>query len=293
MKIPSLFVFGFLLVLFITCSQEDGFKGKVVISITDSPLDADEVKGVNLVLTSVELNRKGEWKSVKTFDQPLGINLLAFADGKSFAVVDQLIEPGTFTEIRLKLNVSDGAALIRNPLCNIEFTDGTTQPILLPENSATEIIITKEISIRASQTIDLTLDVDVRKSVIKNEQGHYIFNPSIRTLETFETGSIMGKVLNLPASDRMVVFAYKAGLFNSSESNLTEGIRFKNSITASKVKKGKFTTAFLEAGTYDLAFIRQSKTGEFLMVVGVEKNITIQARDQKQLEVDINKLTGS
>ena len=293
MKILSLFVFGFLLVLFITCSQEDGFKGKVVISITDSPLDADEVKGVNLVLTSVELKRKGEWKSVKTFDQPLGINLLAFADGKSFAVVDQLIEPGTFTEIRLKLNVSDGAALIRNPLCNIEFTDGTTQPILLPENSATEIIITKEISIRASQTIDLTLDVDVRKSVIKNEQGHYIFNPSIRTLETFETGSIMGKVLNLPASDRMVVFAYKAGLFNSSESNLTEGIRFKNSITASKVKKGKFTTAFLEAGTYDLAFIRQSKTGEFLMVVGVEKNITIQARDQKQLEVDINKLTGS
>ena len=293
MKIPSLFVFGFLLVLFITCSQEDGFKGKVVISITDSPLDADEVKGVNLVLTSVELKRKGEWKSVKTFDQPLGINLLAFADGKSFAVVDQLIEPGTFTEIRLKLNVSDGAALIRNPLCNIEFTDGTTQPILLPENSATEFIITKEISIRASQTIDLTLDVDVRKSVIKNEQGQYIFNPSIRTLETFETGSIMGKVLNLPASDRMVVFAYKAGLFNSSESNLTEGIRFKNSITASKVKKGKFTTAFLEAGTYDLAFIRQSKTGEFLTVVGVEKNITIQARDQKQLEVDINKLTGS
>ena len=293
MKILSLFVFGFLLVLFITCSQEDGFKGKVVISITDSPLDADEVKGVNLVLTSVELNRKGEWKSVKTFDQPLGINLLAFADGKSFAVVDQLIEPGTFTEIRLKLNVSDGAALIRNPLCNIEFTDGTTQPILLPENSTTEIIITKEISIRASQTIDLTLDVDVRKSVIKNEQGHYIFNPSIRTLETFETGSIMGKVLNLPASDRMVVFAYKAGLFNSSESNLTESIRFKNSITASKVKKGKFTTAFLEAGTYDLAFIRQSKSGEFLTVVGVEKNITIQARDQKQLEVDINKLTGS
>ena len=293
MKILSLFVFGFLLVLFITCSQEGGFKGKVVISITDSPLDADEVKGVNLVLTSVELNRKGEWKSVKTFDQPLGINLLAFADGKSFAVVDQLIEPGTFTEIRLKLNVSDGAALIRNPLCNIEFTDGTTQPILLPENSTTEIIITKEISIRASQTIDLTLDVDVRKSVIKNEQGHYIFNPSIRTLETFETGSIMGKILNLPASDRMVVFAYKAGLFNSSESNLTEGIRFKNSITASKVKKGKFTTAFLEAGTYDLAFIRQSKSGEFLTVVGVEKNITIQARDQKQLEVDINKLTGS
>jgi hypothetical protein len=59
------------------------------------------------------------------------------------------------------------------------------------------------------------------------------------------------------------------------------------------VKKGKFTTAFLEAGTYDLVFTKQTKTGEFINVVGLERNISVQAKDQIQLEVDINKLIGS
>ncbi len=293
MKTLSLIVFLFLLLLFTNCSVDDGFKGKLILSITDSPLDADDVKGVNLVLTNVEIKRNEEWKSLKAFDQPQGINLLVFADGKSFPIVDQLVEPGTFSEIRFSLNVSDGSALIRNPLCNIEFADGTTQVLLMPTNASQEFIITREISIKPNQTLDLTLDVDVRKSIIKDDQNQYIFTPSIRTLVTFETGNISGKILNLLESDRIIVFAYKAGQYNSGESSVVDGIRFKNSITASKVKKNKFTTAFLEAGTYDLIFTKQTKTGEFINVVGFERNISIEPNDQLQLEVDINKLTGS
>jgi Domain of unknown function (DUF4382) len=293
MKTLSFVVFLFLSLLFTNCSIDDGFKGKLILSITDSPLDADDVKGVNLVLTNIEIKRKEEWKSLKTFDQPQGVNLLAFTDGKSFPVVDQLVDPGTYSEIRFSLNVSTGSALIKNPLCNIEFTDGSTQVLLLPAEAAKEFIITREISIKPNQTLDLTLDVDVRKSIVKNGQNQYIFTPSVRTLITFETGSITGKVLNVLESDRVIVFAYKAGQYNSGETSLTDGIRFKNSITASKVKKGKFTTAFLEAGTYDLVFTKQTKTGEFINVVGFERNISIQAKDQIQLEVDINKLTGS
>jgi Domain of unknown function (DUF4382) len=275
------------------CSADDGFKGKLILSITDSPLDADDVKGVNLVLTNIEIKRKEEWKSLKAFDQPQGINLLAFADGKSFPIVDQLVEPGTYSEIRFSLNVSNGSALIRNPLCNIEFTDGTTNVFLLPVATAPEFIINKEISIKPNQILDLTLDVDVRKSIAKNALNQYIFTPSIRTLATFETGSITGKILNLPESDRIVVFAYTAGQYTSGESNEAAGIRFRNSITASKVKKSKFTTAFLEAGTYDLIFTKQTKTGEFINVVGFKRNISIKAKDQFQVEIDINKLTGS
>jgi hypothetical protein len=293
MKTLSVIVFTILPLLFISCSVDDGFKGKLILSITDSPLDADNVKGVNLVLTNVEIKRNEEWKSLKTFDQPQGINLLAYADGKSFSIVDQLVEPGTYSEIRFSLNVSNGSALIRNPLCNIEFTDGTTQVMLLPTNAPQEFIINREISIKPNQTLDLTVDVDVRKSILKNDQNQYIFTPSIRTLVTFETGNISGKILNLAESDRIVVFAYVSGQYNSSESSLVDGIRFKNSITASKVKKGKFTTAFLEAGTYDLVFIKQTKTGEFINVVGLEQNISIEAKDQRQLEIDFNKLTGS
>lgn len=293
MKTLSVIVFTILPLLFISCSVDDGFKGKLILSITDSPMDADDVKGVNLVLTNVEIKRNEEWKSLKTFDQPQGINLLAYADGKSFSIVDQLVEPGTYSEIRFSLNVSNGSALIRNPLCNIEFADGTTQVLLLPTNAPQEFIINREISIKPNQTLDLTVDVDVRKSILKNDQNQYIFKPSIRTLVTFETGNISGKILNLAESDRIVVFAYVSGQYNSSESILVDGIRFKNSITASKVKMGKFTTAFLEAGTYDMVFIKQTKTGEFINVVGLERNISIEAKDQRQLEIDFNKLTGS
>lgn len=293
MKTLSLVVLTILLLSFTRCSIDDGFKGKLILSITDSPVDADAVKGVNLVLTNIEIKRKDEWKSLKTFDQPQGINLLAFSDGKSFPIVDQLIEPGTYSEIRFSLNVSNGSALIRNPLCNIEFTDGTTQVFLLPNATAPEFIVSKEISIKPNQILDLTLDVDVRKSILKNNQNQYIFTPTVRTLTTFETGNISGRILNLTESDRIVVFAYTSGQYNAGETSGSDGIRFKNSITASKVKKGKFATAFLEAGAYDLVFVRQTKTGEFIAVAGVERNISLKAKDQLQLEIDINKLTGS
>lgn len=293
MKTLLFAVLTFLSLSFTSCSIDDGFKGKLILSITDSPLDADAVKGVNLVLTNIEIKKKDQWKSLKAFDQPQGINLLAYADGKSFPIADQLVEPGTFSEIRFSLNVSNGSALIRNPLSNIEFTDGTTQVMLLPEATAPEFVISKEISIEPNQILDLTLDVDVRKSILKNSQNQYIFVPSFRLLSTFETGNIGGKILNLAESDRVVVFAYISGQYNSGETSSADGIRFKNSITASKVKKGKFTTAFLEAGTYDLVFVKQTKTGEFITVSGVERNISLKAKDQLQLEIDINKLTGS
>lgn len=278
--------------LCIRCAPEDGFKGKLVLSITDSPLDADDVKGVNFVLTNVEIKRNGEWKSLRTFEQPVGINLLAYSDGKSFPIVDQLVEPGTFSDIRLRLNVADGNALIRNPLCNVEFVNGTTQSLLLPIGTSPELIVTREITVRAGQLLDLTIDVDARKSVVA-KGSEFIFTPSIRVVETFTTGNISGKILNLQESERMVVFAYKSGQFNSSESNLAEGIRFKNSVTASKVKKNKFTIAFLEPGNYDLVFAKQTKTGEFISVAGLDKSISVETKGQRQLEIDINKLTGS
>lgn len=291
MKI-KLIVLVLLSAICICCAPEDGFKGKLVLSITDSPFDADEVKGVNLVLTNVEIKQKGEWKSLRTFEQPVGINLLTYSDGKSFPIVDQLVEPGTFSDMRLRLNVLDGSALIRNPLCNVEFVNGTTQSLLLPAGASPELVITREMTVRAGQLLDLTIDVDARKSVVA-KGNEFILTPSIRIVETFSTGSITGKIVNLQESERMIVFAYRAGQFNSGESTILEGIRFKNSITASKVKKSKFTTAFLEPGNYDLVFTKQTKAGEFISVAGLERNITVEAKGIHQLEIDVNKLTGS
>ena len=65
------------------CGEEGGLKGTLKISITDAPIDADRVKAVNLTITNVEGFQNGNWKAFKNFEQPIGVNLLAYTGGRS------------------------------------------------------------------------------------------------------------------------------------------------------------------------------------------------------------------
>ena len=133
----------FMLAVFaFSCGEEGGLKGTLKIAITDAPIDADNVKAVNLVIANVEGFQNGKWKPFRYFEQPTGVNLMAYTGGKSVLLIDQYTNPGQFSALRLSLNVAQrNSSLIVNPQSNIVFKNGSSAPLYVPEGANPEIVI--------------------------------------------------------------------------------------------------------------------------------------------------------
>jgi hypothetical protein len=270
-------------------------QGALKIAITDAPIDADNVKAVNIIITNVEGNQNGKWKAFRNFETPVGVNLLAYTGGKSILLIDQYVSPGEFSSLRLSLNIANrNNSLIINPQSNITFKDGTSSPIYMAEGKNPEVIIEKNLGISSRGFIDLTLDFDLRKSIRLNQNGEYIIDPFVRVVETGKSGQIKGSILNASTPDNIVGYAYKNGTFNSSElAETADKVSFYNAITAVSIKSKAFTMAFLESGDYEIVFVEHDGDGKALKMVGMLKSITVASGEQSDIDIDFEKLNPS
>lgn len=277
-----------------TCVDED-LMGHLRLAFTDSPMDGDNVKSVNIVFTNLEAMRKGNWKSLRSFDQPVGINFLNYTGGKSFPMVDDYVEPGDISELRLQLNVaSQNSSLVLNPVCNIQYTDGTTKELFLEDGQPPEIILQGAFGSNPREISDFTFDFDIRKSIYESN-GMIFLKPVIRVVKTALTGNIEASTINNTVqNDRLVVYAYKAGSYSPSEAATPPAgeVPFKNAITSIKVVKNKFIVGFLEEGNYDLIFVRVTETGSFKTVVGKYMAVAVKPTEVTQLEIDMQNLAS-
>jgi len=277
-----------LIVSALAACSEESLKGRVILSLTDAPADAANVKAVNIVITNIEANKNGSWKSMRSFDQPIGINLLDFSGGKALQLLDQYLDPGKFNEIRFTLNVADRqGSLIRNPQCEISLTDGTTRPLFLPEGSEVAIVVPLALEVTSRGLVDFTLDFDVRKSVVRDERGNYVLRPVVRPVATKTAGAIELDISGLSASERVVVFAYQAARYAGSEQ--TGEIPFFNATSSARCFK-KTTLAFLEPGSYDLVFARMTTDGNVQHVLGLQRNLTVASGEKTSLPLDLRSL---
>ncbi|MEQ9231600.1 MAG: DUF4382 domain-containing protein, partial [Cyclobacteriaceae bacterium] len=218
----------------ISCGEEGGLKGTLKIAITDAPVDAENVKAVNVVITNVEGYQNGNWKSFRNFEQPTGVNLLAYTGGKSILLIDQFASPGEFTSIRLSLNIATrNSSLIVNPQSNIVFKNGTSAPLYMAEGLDPFVVIEKSIGISSRGLTDITLDFDLRKSIRLNAEGEYVIDPFVRVVNTNKSAHTDIKILNKPIPEQVVAYAYPSGAFNSSESQESGNrVAFFNAVTS-------------------------------------------------------------
>ena len=276
----------------IGCDNET-LKGTLKISITDAPIDAKNIKSVNIFFKNLEANQNGSWKSFKNFEQPVGVNLLSYTGGKSFLLIDQFTNPGEFQQLRMDLNITNRtSSLIVNPQSNIEFTDGSTQPIYMKEGLEPKLVVHVEFGIASRGITDLTLDLDLRKSIRKNEVGEFVLTPVVRVLYTFDTGSIKADINNSIA-EKVVVYLYKQGAFNSNELQQSSDISFPNAISSASIDNKKVQLGFLSAGSYDLIFVKLAEDGVALDVLGKKQNIEVAKGETTEILVDVSALSPS
>ncbi|MEZ4973345.1 MAG: DUF4382 domain-containing protein [Cyclobacteriaceae bacterium] len=272
------------------CDAE-GLKGTLKIAITDSPVDAKNVRDVNIVITNIEGMQDGTWKSFRNFEQPIGVNLLDYIGDRSVLLIDQFSNPGEYSSIRIKLNMaSRNSSLIVNPQSNIVFSDGSSTPLYMPEGTAHEIILDYKLGISSRGITNLTLDFDARKSIRKNENGEFILSPVIRIVDTNNAGHIRISTTKKTPPAQVAVHAYKKGSFDQTETVSQDGITFRNTVTSNAIKSEKTTLGFLEAGVYDLIFVKYNELGEVLEVLGRESEVEVNKGETVDVIVDLNQL---
>lgn len=278
----------------VSCSDDEAAKGKVQLQVTDAPVDDESVDGVFLSIKGVELRGAAGWEAVATFEEPVSINIMEYTEGNAYFLTEEELTAGTYTEARLMLDAPiDGGAPVENPGCYLHFVDGTTKPLYVPSGAQSGYKVKGEVTLEAGGTVGVTLDFDVRKSVVAaGASDKYLLRPVVRLIATEEAGEIEGTVSTV-STGRVVVYAYEDGTYNAGETEVSgeTGVRFSNAISSTGVNaNGHFVLGFMPPGAYDLIFVEIDENGEPTEVKG-SYSAELEARARLNLIISLDALT--
>jgi len=238
--------------VFTSCSDDDGEMdgtGSVRVEATDAAVDAENISGVYLSVEEVQIIANGTVQNSITFEEPETFDLMAYQNGETKFLGEADVDAGAYDEIRLILSSSNQAW--------VEFTDNTTQEIMVPSGSTSGYKVMGDFEVLANGVSEVVLDVDLRKALVKRGNGEFNLRPTARLISKSQSGAIHGTIdmTDYQDADKVVVYAYLEGTFNQSEmSEPADGeSRFEGSVnSAVATTTGNFTLAFMPEGDYEL-----------------------------------------
>lgn len=260
-----------------------GAVGQVKLAVTDAPVD--DATAVVVQFTGVELQPADGQRVDFDFAAPRQIDLLALNGGESELLLDGVEVPaGRYNFIRLKVLTS------RTGLeSHIDLVDGTTHPLFVPSGAESGLKLNRGFVVPAGGTSDFTIDFDLRKSVHEpqNAGDAYLLRPTLRIVDNTVVGEISGTVdatLAGAANCTPAVYAYSGADVAPDD---VDGTAPEPVSTATVLPPDatsaeyRYTLAFLEAGTYTVAFtceaaLDQPATSETLVFTGAQ-NVTVTA----------------
>lgn len=257
-----------------------GVSGILELNLTDAPIVGDDVASVFLTFQRVEVRAgEGRWIKFDEFEEPVTIDLLAYQNGESYLLSEEELPAGDYNEIRLVLNMNQEDTYIL-------YKDNTTQDLKVPSGSQSGFKIKGDFNVPAGGEVSLTLDWDLRRSIVEaGNSGQFILKPVARLVTNQESGSIQG-FIDLPeGAGRVVVYAYADGTYAENE-NL-EQEPFPNAISSAEVAldNGQFTLAYLESGIYDLYFAHYDEaTGDLIEILGTITDVEVEPGQIVQVE---------
>ncbi len=264
-------------------------KGRIELSITDAPIYDEDIVGVHIKVLGVEIrDGDGTWLEMNEFDEPVSINLLDYQNGEVYFLTEDELNAGDYDEIRLILDMPEmGGGPKANPGTYLEYEDGSVQPLFVPSGATSGYKAKGEFSVPAGGVTSVTIDFNVRKSVVKaGNSGKYILKPVLRLVENDNVGLINGEVIPLEEQAEMVVYAYDDGIFTEDEifDPENDDVDFPNAVTSGRVRAdGTFTLAFMEPGIYDLYAVAYDENGEFVAILVEWQDVELAAGEIEEV----------
>jgi len=164
-------------------STKTASEGGIRVYLADTPAEFD---AVNIVVSQVSVHKSDQdsasgWTVI--CDTTQTYDLLELRNGAMALFADHLLDPGHYTQIRLK--ITDGSNVI---------VDSTQYDLEIPSGYQSGVKINHQFQIEEDVTYELLLDFDAEKSIIKKGNGQYQMKPVIRAIAKATSGSISGTV---------------------------------------------------------------------------------------------------
>lgn len=165
--------------------------GALTLSITDAAVD--NAAEVWVQFSSIELKPDEGSSMTYTFDTPLSVNLLSLQGSLSEDLFNSIVIPsGTYNWIRLAVNTSDDLDSY------IKLDDGTVHELTIPSGNESGLKIKGGFIVGAGSETAMTIDFDLRKSVIKVKEKEsvstYHLKPVLRLVYNDNAGTIIGSI---------------------------------------------------------------------------------------------------
>jgi hypothetical protein len=256
----------------LACSEKETSKGTIKLYLTDAPVDAENIESVFISIQEIQLKKGNDWITAASFDLPVQLDILSYQNGQTYFVTEQEIPSGKYTEARMIL--SDGSSELPGlaDLSYIAYTDGSTDLLDVPSGTSSGYKAKGEFDLNAGGVIGVTLDFDVRKSIVRaGASDKLILKPVVRIVANQNAASVIGTFIASKSTEKVVVYSYRKGEYRTDETQPNaEGLRFTRSVNSTCINiDGSFTLAFLEAGAYDLIFTTVNADGSFKSVLGI------------------------
>lgn len=239
-KLVAWLMVSLLAVFVVGCNSGSGSSsGTLGVSLTDAPACGFEkvsvtVNKVRVHQSSSATDADAGWTDI-TLNPARKIDLLSLNNG----VIDNLgqtpLAVGHYTQLRLVLNPNTTGA---SPANSVVLSGATIElPLVTPSAVQSGIKLVNEFDVASGQRVDLMLDFNACKSIVKHGNGTYALKPVIKVIP-FALNGINGVVE--PAASSVMVTAQQNGVIVQS--------------TAANATTGEFTIARIPPGNYDVVF---------------------------------------
>lgn len=307
-----------------------GGTGTASFSVTDAP--ADDVDNVFVTFDRVDIKPQDGEMLTFELDEPRQIDLLSLQGTNAAPLLEDIELPaGDYNFVRLFIDggcESGGTCVSESGSTDSYVTEtaggqfglfipGDQPPSRNPNDRFVQLV--SPFTITAGGNADFTIDVDLRKALVKIDGGppttdpYYLLRPALRIVDNSEVGSITGTVGDLLVMDETTCSGNLSSdegnaVYLYADSNATPGDVFVDEqgdpqtrtddaahpITVANVRQNgtsgdfEYTIGFVPAGEYTLAFTCQAvdddPAAEDTLVFEPQKNVTVQEGQPSTVE---------
>ena len=294
-SIRNALIGSLIVLLFASCNLFQT-TGHINLSITDAPIDGDNVDGVFITIASIEYHRNGQWELFEDFSGPETYNVMALDNGTNELLGALELPSGEYSQIRFILTAPDEGSGGNNPESYISFTDAENSPLFVPSGakSGYKVKAKNSFSVPANGEISITIEFDLRKAVVlRGSTGKYILKPVLRMVVEDQAGSIAGAI-TYSGTNSLAVFAYEEGDYSDGESDIgADGSQFPNTVTSDLVEEDEtsgdleYVLSFLAPGTYDLVVASYDANGDFVAVEKTVQGVSVESESKTTENINL------
>ncbi|MDD5176361.1 MAG: DUF4382 domain-containing protein [Sterolibacterium sp.] len=234
--------------------------GTLGVSLTDAP--ACGFDAVNVTVIKVRTHQSSSasdtdagWTDI-TLNPARKINLLGLTNGVLDRLGEAPLAAGHYTQLRLVLDPNTAAGFANS----VVPSGGVETALVTPSAVQSGIKLVNEFDVASGQRVDLVLDFDACKSIVKHGNGTYALKPVIKVIP-FVLNGINGFVDTALLGSGIMVAAQQNGVIAQS--------------TAPNAQTGEFFLSRLAPGNYDVVLTANGRATAVVAAVPVASTTSV------------------